>query len=264
MISSIKNPLIKEIRKLHQTKTRHDRQEFILEGTNLITGACEVNYKLNTLCYTEAWQNKYPQLWEKASQNSQRQEIVTAEVLKAIATTVNPDGVIATAERKPPLKVPLSPSLGLMIEGLQDPGNLGTIMRTAAAVGVDGLWLSNNSVDLDHPKVLRASAGAWFKLPMETTANLAHQIDNYQQLGIQVIATLPQAETTYWDLDLSVPSMILVGNEGAGLSGDLTSLALQQVSIPQVASVESLNVAIATALILYEAKRQRRVNNIAV
>ncbi|ELR98037.1 RNA methyltransferase [Gloeocapsa sp. PCC 73106] len=259
MITSIKNPLIKEIRKLHQSKARHDRQELILEGTNLITAACEINYEINIICCTEDWQTKHPQLWQKATKKSQRQEVVTPEIMEAIATTVNPDGVIATAPRKYPRVSQLPPNLGLIIERLQDPGNLGTIIRTAVATGVDALWLSEDSVDLDHPKVLRASTGAWFKLSMGMTSSLSSLIKNYQQQGTQIIATLPQAEKTYWDLDLTIPSIILIGNEGAGLSTELASLADQRVKIPQINEAESLNVAIATALILYEALRQRMI-----
>lgn len=260
MISSIKNPLIKEIRKLHQSKTRHDLQELILEGINLITTACEVNYPLDLVCCTPEWQSKHPQLWEKLSQQSQRQEIVTADVLKAIATTVNPDGVIATASRQSIPTPPLSLNLGLIIERLQDPGNLGTIIRTAVATGVQGLWLSNDSVDLDHPKVLRASVGAWFKLPMGMNSSLINLSQNYQQQGIQIIATLPQAQKTYWEVDFTQPTIILVGNEAGGLSQELITIADERVRIPQVAEVESLNAAIATSLLLYEVQRQRQNN----
>jgi TrmH family RNA methyltransferase len=260
MITSIKNPLVKEIRKLHQSKTRHDRQELILEGTNLITTAWEVNYPLDLVCCTEEWQSKHPQLWEKLSQQSQRREIVTADVLKAIATTVNPDGVVATASRQSIPTPPLSLNLGLIIERLQDPGNLGTIIRTAVATGVQGLWLSNDSVDLDHPKVLRASVGAWFKLPMGMSLGLTNLLQNYQQQGIQIIATLPQTEKTYWEVDFTQPTIILVGNEAGGLSQELITIADEKVRIPQVAEVESLNAAIATSLLLYEVQRQRQNN----
>ena len=141
-----------------------------------------------------------------------------------------------------------------MIERLQDPGNLGTIIRTSVAAGVDGLWLSPDSVDLDHPKVMRASAGEWFRLPT-AVAHLPPLIEHYQQ--VQIVATLPQAEITYWELDWTQPTLILLGNEGAGLSEELVALADRQVKIPLGAGVESLNVAIAAALMLFEAQRQR-------
>ena len=143
-----------------------------------------------------------------------------------------------------------------MLETLQDPGNLGTIMRTAAAVGSDGLWLSSDSVDLGHPKVLRASAGQWFRQPM-ATIDIAEKAKELKEKGVQVVATTATADTDYWQLDLTKPTVFIMGNEGAGLSDELMKCASVSVKIPVMPAVESLNVAISTALLLYEAKRQR-------
>lgn len=179
---------------------------------------------------------------------------------EAIATTVQPDGVVATAGSRQLHSPPFGlQSLGLGLETLQDPGNLGTIIRTAAAAGVEGLLLSRDSVDLENPKVLRASAGQWFRLPMSIYPDLAAEIDSYRQRGFQIVATLPTASQTYWDLSFKVPTLILLGNEGAGLSPNLARQADHQVQIPLAAGVESLNVAIAAALLLYEVQRQRRL-----
>jgi RNA methyltransferase, TrmH family len=176
-------------------------------------------------------------------------------VLSAIATTLHPDGVVATARPLPAILPPF-PSLGIALQTLQDPGNLGTIIRTAAGAGADGLWLSDDSVDLENPKVLRASAGQWFRLPM-AVVDLQAEIRQFQRQGVQVVATLPTAELTYWEADLTRPTLILLGNEGAGLSPELAGMADVGIKIPLAAGVESLNVAIAAALILYEARRQR-------
>ena len=115
---------------------------------------------------------------------------------------------------------------------MQDPGNLGTIIRTSVATGIDGLWLSQDSVALDNPKVLRSSAGEWFRLKMGVTDNLTQVVSNYRQQGVQVIATLPQATKTYWQIDFTLPTLILLGNEGAGLSPELIALATERVQIP--------------------------------
>ncbi|HEY9807378.1 MAG TPA: RNA methyltransferase [Candidatus Obscuribacterales bacterium] len=261
MLTSVQNPLIKQLRKLHRAKDRRDQQLFLLEGTHLLEEACAVNYPLVTLCCTPEWQASHELLWQQASQKAQRMELVSPEVLKAIATTVEPDGVIATAPRKPEQQqLPEITSLGLVLETIQDPGNLGTMIRAAAAAGAEGLWLSTNSVDLDHPKVLRSTAGQWFRLPMAVSPDLKTVIADYQAQGMQVVATLPNAPLTYWEADLRPPTLILLGNEGAGLSESVAALADQQVKIPLNPGVESLNVAIAAALILYEAQRQRGFN----
>ncbi|MGK7946121.1 MAG: TrmH family RNA methyltransferase [Microcystaceae cyanobacterium] len=258
MITSLQNPLVKQIRKLHHRKGRRSQHRFLLEGTHLIETAIEGQCSLETVCYTDDWQQRYHNLWEILQSQAQRLELVSPEVLKSLATTVNPDGIIGTVSRFNPITPSIDGlKLGLVIDNLQDPGNLGTIIRTSAATGVESLWLSANSVEIDHPKVLRASAGAWFKIPCQTSDNLGEVIKTAQKEGIQVIATLPDAETIYWELDLTQPTLILLGNEGAGLPQNLVELADQPVTIPQCEGVESLNVAIAASVILYEVTRQR-------
>ena len=255
-LTSLQNPLVKQIRKLDSSKERRHQQMFLLEGTHLLEEACAVNYPLVTVCCTPQWQELHPQLWQQACQRAERAELVSMEVLKAIATTVQPDGVVATAKRRPIQPVPFT-GLALGLETMQDPGNLGTIIRTAAAAGAAGLWLSGDSVDLDNPKVLRASAGQWFRLPMAVSPDLKATVQECQQAGMQVVATLPSAKLTYWEVDWRRPTLILLGNEGAGLSAELGRIADLQVRIPLNPGVESLNVAIAAALMLYEAQRQR-------
>ncbi|MDZ8183727.1 MAG: RNA methyltransferase [Nostoc sp. ChiSLP02] len=256
MLTSLQNPLVKQIRKLHSTKERHKQDLFLLEGTHLLEEACAVNYPLETVCCTPDWQASHLSLWEKACSQCDRAEIVSKEILDAIATTVQPDGVVATAKRSNcQTQVPFT-GLVLALETVQDPGNLGTMIRTAAAAGASGLWLSGDSVDLDNPKVLRASAGQWFRLATAVSEDLKATVQQSQQAGMQVIATLPSATLTYWQVDWRKPSLILLGNEGAGLSPDLAAMADCQVKIPLSPGVESLNVAIAAALMLYEAQRQ--------
>ncbi len=257
MLTSLQNPLVKQIRKLHSSKERREQGLFLLEGTHLLEEACAVDYPLVSVCCTPEWHSLHEQLWQQASQNAERAEIVSPEIVKVIATTIQPDGVVATAKRiDSQSQVPFT-GLALALETVQDPGNLGTIIRTAAAAGASGLWLSADSVDLDNPKVLRASAGQWFRLPMAVSQDLTAAVRECQQAGMQVIATLPSAQLTYWEVDWRCPSLILLGNEGAGLSAELAALADLQVRIPLSSGVESLNVAIAAALMLYEAQRQK-------
>ena len=256
MLTSLQNPLIKQIRKLHSSKERHKQELFLLEGTHLLEEACITNYPLLSVCCTERWQAEHEQLWELAVEKCDRALVVSEDVMKALATTVHPDGVVATAKRGHHNSLPFS-GLQIALEGLQDPGNLGTIIRTAAAAGASGLWLSKNSVDLDNPKVLRASAGQWFRLPMFLSEDLQATVVEAKQAGMQIIATLPAANLTYWQVDWQKPSLILLGNEGAGLSAELSEMADFIVKIPLQPGVESLNVAITAALILYEVQRQK-------
>lgn len=262
MLTSLQNQTVKQLRKLQQPKERRKQAVLLLEGTNLIEAACDVCYPLQTLCFTEAWQARHAQLCEQAIALSAQVETVSLEVLKSIASTITPDGVVAIAPRRSVWQAESGKpkdtvSLGVILETLQDPGNLGTIIRTAVGVGSDGLWLSRDSVDLSHPKVLRASVGQWFRMPM-ATVDVVEQAKVLCKNDVQVVATTAAAELDYWQLDLRRPTVFLMGNEGAGLSPELMACASVSVKVPVMPAVESLNVAISTALLLYEAKRQRQ------
>jgi RNA methyltransferase, TrmH family len=264
VITSRQNPLVKGLRKLHQAKERSRQQLLLLEGTNLLEAAIARAYPLETVCFTDHWRSRHPSLWQslqllaaRATGAATTVVEVSDAVLAAIATTPSPDGIIATAPRQPPQAPSLPCSLGVAIETLQDPGNLGTVLRTAAAAQVDGLWLSRDSVGYDHPKVLRASAGQWFRLPFAEVEDLGEPLRQAKAQGIQIVATLPRAEQLYWDYDWTRPSIILLGNEGAGLSAPMAALADGAIAIPLAAGVESLNAALSLGIILYEAQRQR-------
>lgn len=262
MLTSVQNPLVKEVRKLHKTQERHRQNLHLLEGTNLLEVANKVNYPLVTLLTTELWQKKNYSLWEALQSQTERIETVTPELMKSLATTVNPDGVIATAyrdSRQP--QPPENLHLGLVCDRIQDPGNLGTIIRTSVATDVDFLWLSSDSVDLDNPKVMRSSVGEWFKIQAKVENDLVSLVKKYQSQGYQIIATSLHGKKTHWQINFSQPTILLLGNETQGLSPELENLATENVKIPLVNGVESLNVAIATAFLLAEYQRQLRIRN---
>ena len=242
---------------------KHRRQEqlFLLEGTHLLQEAVAARWPLATLCHTESWRAREAQLLAQILNDcsSLRCEIVSEEVLAAMATTVQPDGVVAIAHTQKTEEVSIR-SLGLVLEDLQDPGNVGTIVRTAAAAGVEGILLGSGTADLTSPKVLRASAGAWFRVPAAESDDLIGRVEGFREQGFQILATVPAAELDCWSIDYTQPTLILVGNEGAGLSETLIQAATLQVRIPLSAGVESLNAAIAAGVLLFEAKRQRTVS----
>lgn len=258
MLTSLQNPLVKSIRKLHQAKARRSQAQFLLEGTHLIQEALATHYPLAIACYTPAWEAAHPDLALALNQSVERVERVSDAVLDGMATTQHPDGVVAIAPqvfRSPKSAIQ---GIGLVVETLQDPGNLGTMIRTAVAAGADGLWLSADSVAPDHPKVLRASAGQWFRLPLAVVEDLDSLLMNWEQVGVQLVATSSYATVDYWAVDFTQPTVIVLGNEGAGLSAELQRRATVQVRIPMAGEVESLNVGVSAALLLYEAQRQRR------
>lgn len=260
MLTSPKNPWIKTLRKLHQTKYRRQQQQFLLEGTHLVQAAIATQYPLHSVCATTEWQAQHPDLWQQLTTATERQEIVSPEVLRAIATTQTPDGVVAIAATTPLSSSTERPDLGMALEDIQDPGNIGTLLRTAAAVGSDGVWVSENSVDLTHPKVLRASAGQWFRVPKQVGSDLTTQVLTWRDQGCQILATAASGAVPYWELDLTRPTVLVLGNEGAGLSAAAIAAADQTIAIPMNNEVESLNVGVAAAVILFEAQRQRHPN----
>ena len=261
MITSPKNPRIRELRQLHSPKGRREQGLFLLEGTHLLSEALATHWPLHSLYFTPDWERHHPILCSGIPTGVPTYAVSEA-VLQVLATTTTPDGVVALAHRRPfaPQPEAHSPAfrLGLALETLQDPGNVGTILRTAVAAGADGLWLTPDSVDPDHPKLLRASAGQWFRLPPRVLGDPEAFFAACHHQGIQILATTSQGSRIYWEVDLRPPTLILLGNEGSGLSQGWLDWADHHVLIPMHPQVESLNVGISAGLILYEAYRQRQ------
>ncbi len=259
MLTSLQNPLIKQLRKLDSAKERKASGLFLVEGTHAIEAAHLHNWVFEVICATENWCETHLELHNELS-SKHRFELVNPAILEALADTVAPSGIVgAVRHQEHDWKLMLqTPSLLVLGETLQDPGNLGTIIRTSAAVGADGLLLSADSVDPESPKVLRASAGLWFHLPPVRCPNLGEVVETLVAQGVQVLATAADAPHSLWDLDLRKPTAFVLGSEGQGLSQALRSRIPHQVCIPQAHGVESLNVAVSCAVLLYEAVRQRR------
>lgn len=262
MLTSTRNPLVKQLRSLGENaKNRKEQGLFLVEGTHALTEAIATAYPISIVCCTEKWIATNPDLYQQIELSIdaiERLEIVSEEVLQAISTTKNPDGAIAAAWL-PSRESAQIETLGLALETIQDPGNIGAIIRSSVAVGIDGMLVSSDSVDLTNPKIIRATAGQWFRCPMQTSKHLVEDIRKLQAQGVKAIATLANAKKTYWDYDFTQPTLILLGNEGNGLSQQLIELADEAIAIPQSDRVESLNVAVCAALLLYEAKRQREI-----
>jgi RNA methyltransferase, TrmH family len=258
MITSTQNPLVKLFKKLQTSKHRRELNALFLEGENLLDEAVQAGRRFEVVCFTERWADRNPDLLDRLAECSDRCELVTDEVLKAMAMTVTPEGIIASCPKLPGTDRPIA-SFGLALDRIQDPGNVGTMIRTAAAAGVEGMWVSHDSADLDNPKVMRSSAGQWFRLPMVTVNDLPNRLRQAQDRGMQIVTTSSQAKQTLWDVDLKLPTWVVLGNEGAGLSPEIEALSTVPIRIPMMNGVESLNVAIAASIVMYELQRQRSV-----
>lgn len=258
MISSVHNPLVKQLRQLGESsKHRHKQGQMLLEGSHLIQGAISVNYPLTIVCYTEAWRAKERTLYDRLLSYNCRLELVADHVLSAIATTLHPDGIVASAPLPCPSPLEIK-RIALALEGIQDPGNLGTIIRSSAAAGCDGIILGETCVDLTNPKILRSTAGQWFRSVIKPVDNLVAELQYWQQRGIKIVGTAAQGDRVFWDYDFAQPSLLVLGNEGKGLTEAILQMTDVCLAIPVEEGVESLNVAMTATLLLYEAKRQLR------
>lgn len=259
MLTSLQNPLIKQLRKLDSAKERKASSLFLVEGTHAVEAAHRYGWVFEVICATESWCETHPDLVAIFSA-THRFQLISPAILEVLADTVAPSGIVAAVrhQERDWQTMLQTPSLLVLGETLQDPGNLGTIIRTSAAVGADGLLLSADSVDPESPKVLRASAGLWFHLPPVRCPNLGEVVATLVAQGVQVLATAADATHSLWDLDLRRPTAFVLGSEGQGLSEALRSQIPHQVCIPQAHGVESLNVAVSCAVLLYETARQRR------
>ena len=257
LITSRRNPLVARLRALHQPKGRREQGLLLLEGTHQLQELLRLGLQPEQMLATPAWIERHGALLAERSLPLQP---VGEEVMAAVATTDNPDGVVATLVRE---ALPVARGDGafvLALDQLQDPGNLGTLLRTALAAGVDEVWLAGGADPL-QPKVLRASAGAALALPLLRLADreaLLPLLQRAAAAGQHVAATLVQAGAQpYWTLDWTQPTVLLLGNEGAGLHPQLAALATHRITIPHSAAVESLNVAVAAAPLLLERWRQQ-------
>ncbi|SAY38923.1 TrmH family RNA methyltransferase [Candidatus Synechococcus spongiarum] len=251
LITSRRNPLVKQLRQLHTARGRREAGLLLLEGTHLLEEVLGHGLSLQQVVFTQRWGEHRPTLLAQIPLCLQQP--VSDGVLEAVATTVHPDGVVATA-LLPQAPWPRQPRFLLALDHVQDPGNLGTLLRTAVAAGVAGVVLAH-CADPWQPKVLRAAAGASFAIPIRQVSNLEPVLVEACGQGLRTMATCVAGGLPYTQLDWSLPSLLVLGNEGAGLSTEVVSRCQVAVSIPHSDAVNSLNVAVAGALLLFERLR---------
>ncbi len=191
-------------------------------------------------------------------------EVVSDAVFRAVSDTQTPQGILCLVKMpKYQLKDLLAgeeTSL-LILESVQDPGNLGTMVRTGEGAGATGIIMNRTTVDLFNPKTIRSTMGSIYRMPFLVTEDLTIIINELRKNGISLYAAHLKGTKQYDEPDYTKPSGFLIGNEGNGLSDEIAELATDYVRIPMHGKVESLNAAISASLLLYEADRQRRGKN---
>ncbi|WP_069997323.1 TrmH family RNA methyltransferase [Cellulosilyticum sp. I15G10I2] len=257
-VSSMQNPIIKSILQLQKKKTvRRKENLFIVEGIRSIQ-EIPANYQVRYLITTpELALPKTPALEEKKCL------VVTEEVYKAISDTTTPQGAMAVVEM-PVTKLTDQNfdkrGMYLLLENIQDPGNLGTIIRTAHAFGVKAIFITKGSVDLYSPKVVRATMGSLFHLPIYIDYEAEDYITHLKQAKIPLYVTALEEAQPIYDIRFEKKMTIVIGNEGNGVSETVKQMADYKMMIPMPGGSESLNASIAASICIYEVMRQMNIN----
>ena len=256
-ITSPENPHFRALVKLqHSSRERRKAGRSLLDGVHLVSAYLELAGVPEEIIVSEtgARDAEIGGVLAKA----RLEPLVLADTLfRELSSVTTPTGVVAVVETPRPLALPAAPGPCVMLEDIQDPGNLGSILRSAAAAGLDEVYLSKTSVHAWSPRVLRAGMGAHFALRIHESVDL-HALG--QSYPGTVIATVRRAAVSVYEADLRGHVGLLFGNEGAGLSEALVRAAHQSVCIPMPGAVESLNVAAAAAVCLFERVRQATVS----
>lgn len=260
VISSRQNALIKRARRLHQKKYRVREGAFFVEGIRVVLTALEQAAPVETIICAPELLTSDVALQAIESYRSQGGQVatVTADVFQSISARENARGlgaIITTQVKSPADFVVRDDDIFVAVENVSDPGNLGTIVRTVDAVGAAGVILVGQSTDPFHPTAVRASMGALFSAPIATAENFDELWLWTREQRLQTIATSAHATHTFWDAGYRLPTLLLLGSEGEGLSEEVQARADLSVNIPMYGVSSSLNLAVAAGLLLYEIRR---------
>jgi len=265
MIDNPRSPRVRGVAKLAKRDHRLQTGLFLLEGPQAVSEALTFRPELLIeLFATPTALDKYPAIATLARETDLEIEFVTEDVLDSMADTVTPQGIIAVCRQFPTsLKDILGngPKLIAILEEVRDPGNAGTIIRAADAAGADGVILTGRSVDLYNPKVVRATTGSLFHLPVALVPELETVLDRVGSAGLQVLAAdikgddLLVARSTGL---LAAPTAWLFGNEARGLSDEHFAMADRAITVPIYGHAESMNLATAASVCLYESAFAQR------
>jgi len=256
-ISSRDNPTVKRLHALaHSARDRRKHGETLLDGVHLIDAALAAGWPIKSLIVAAGIEEHGEIAQLRAKAPAAVQQIVLADTLFAHVSPVDtPSGILALIDLPAPTgNLPFRADV-LALDGIQDPGNLGTILRTAAAAGVHHVLLGEGCAQAWAPRVLRAGMGAHFLLQLEERVDLANRLVDFP--GSRIATALGEGSQGLFQIDIRAQVAWLFGAEGQGLSSALLAMADRRVSIPMCAGVESLNVGAAVAVCLFEQVRQR-------
>lgn len=256
MITSPQNPKIKWVRSLQaSSRERKESGAFVVEGVRLAGEALAAGWPVLLVLYTEDLSERGRRLLQRFAENGAPLEAVTPQVLHAASDTQTPQGILVVISQHI-FKIPQGLDFVFIPDGVRDPGNLGTMLRTAAAAGVQALILPPGAVDPFAPKVLRSAMGAHFRLPV-LSLSWPEISTMLKKADLQIYLAEVGAGTTYYQANFDTPLALITGGEAEGASQEAHDLATTQVYIPMPGGMESLNAAVAAGILLFEVVRQR-------
>lgn len=248
LITSKDNETIKEIKKLKEKKYR--KEKFIVEGIKMIEEAIQYNANIELVVYREKFDISNINL------NGIKTIEVTENIFNTLTEVVSPQGILAIIRKnEDSQKIDFSNEFIIALDGIQDPGNLGTIIRTADAANLKQIIVSKDTVDTYSPKVIRATMGAIFRVNVIEVENLQKELENMKKEGFKIITTSLQTDKSMYDIDYK-KSVVVIGNEANGVSDEVYEVSNTRVKIPMPGKAESLNASIASAVMMYEYVRQ--------
>ena len=258
VITSKDNEIVKHIRKLKDKKYREENNEFIIEGIKLLEEAINENANIKKVIICDDCN------LENDIYNELKYEIakldciyVSEKIFEYISDVKSPQGIMAIIEKDNGNKeIDYNENVILILDNIQDPGNMGTILRTADSLNLKQIIISKGSSDVYNPKVVRSTMGAIFRINIIESENLIKTVKDLKKHKISVVSTSLDTNKSIYDLEYN-KTAIIIGNEANGVSQELQDLSDNKAKIPMLGKTESLNASVATAIILYEAMRNK-------
>ena len=256
IITSKDNEFIKNIKKLKDKKYRDERNEFIVEGIKMVGEAIKEEANIKNIIICDDCYNNCEIPSELKYEIAKRKiTYVSQKVFDTITDVTNPQGILAVVEKNKVNDIDYKQDFFLILDDIQDPGNIGTILRTADSINLNQIIVSNKTADAFNPKVVRSTMGAIFRINVIVCEDLSSVISQLKKHKVKIAATDLKTDKSIYDVDYK-KTAVIIGNEANGVSEKLLERADVKIKIPMTGKTESLNAAVATGIILYEKQRQ--------
>lgn len=258
LITSKDNEIIKHIKKLSEKKYRDQNNCYIIEGIKLVEEAIQEKAKIEKIVISEELV-KSSEVSRKRMSEIQKYDCIytTEKIFKTISQVMNPQGILAVINKNNEnTEISYNEDIIVALDDIQDPGNLGTILRTVDSVGLKQLIVSKGTADAYNPKVVRSTMGAIFRVKVIEVENLKETIEIIRKNNYNLLVTSLQTNDSVYDIDYH-KKVIVIGNEANGVSKEIQDIADNRIKIPMLGKTESLNASVATGVILYEYVRQK-------